>query len=152
MHEQSQTIMGPGRLWFNIFGRGTGNAGTQLPGTPAYPNLDSAERGAIQRSQSEHNPFEDPMAVQRYWERSYQPPVQQFNPSPPPMRQRPNAMARRNMHDSDTDASRSLDELSQLAAYRDMVERNSRSAFGSTNEHQNELYQLFLDLMWNQIK
>ena len=82
MHEQSETVQGPDGLWYNVFGRGTANAGTVLPGTRGHRTVKEAENEAERRSESFHG-SEDPLDIQRYWERSYRKPMangQQFSP------------------------------------------------------------------------
>lgn len=77
-HEQSNTIQNFDNQnyggWMNVFGQNTPNAGGQLPGSPVYPSAGSAVQAAKQRSQSSTEPS-SPLEMQRFWERSYAPPV-----------------------------------------------------------------------------
>jgi hypothetical protein len=50
MHEQSETVQRPDGKWINVYGRGTPQAGQQLPGTPAYATVKEAETAAQSRS------------------------------------------------------------------------------------------------------
>lgn len=76
MHEQSETVQDENGNWVNVFGRGTGNAGSPLPGMPRYSTSSEAGLSAAKRSRSFHG-SEAPLDVQRYWERSYTPPVKE---------------------------------------------------------------------------
>lgn len=49
-HEQSETIQAPDGTWINVYGKATPKRGQQLPGTPAYPTVQDAERDARARS------------------------------------------------------------------------------------------------------
>ena len=80
-HEQSETIQDENGNWVNVFGRGTGNAGSRLPGMPTYATVGAADAAAAARSRGFHG-SEAPMDVQRYWERSYSPPVKEMPPMP----------------------------------------------------------------------
>src|SRR5690349_12512726 len=79
-HEHSETIQDEAGNWVNVFGRDTGNAGSRLPGMPSYATVGEADAAAAARSRGFHG-SEAPLDVQRYWERSYTPPVKE-NPMP----------------------------------------------------------------------
>lgn len=76
MHEQSETIQDKLGRWVNVFGRGTGNAGSRLPGMPDYATVGAADAAAAARSKAFRSE-PDALGIQRYWERSYTPPVQE---------------------------------------------------------------------------
>jgi hypothetical protein len=51
VHEQSETIQNAQGQWINVYGRGTPQAGQQLPGTRTHATVESAVSEAQQRSQ-----------------------------------------------------------------------------------------------------
>ena len=81
MHEQSETVQDQVGRWLNIFGQGTANAGSQLPGTSAFASLPQAVGAAQDRSAGSRESF-SPMDLQRMYERSYTPPVGATGPRP----------------------------------------------------------------------
>lgn len=97
MHEQSETVQDQLGRWMNIFGRNTANAGSPLPGPNGFRSLGQAESAAQNRSQGAPETL-SPLDIQRHWERSYAPPVQQRQglralPQPAPMSQMQKLMA-----------------------------------------------------------
>lgn len=97
MHEQSETIQDQLGRWMNVFGRNTANAGSPLPGPNGFRSLGQAEGAAQSRSQGAPETL-SPLDIQRHWERSYAPPVQQRQglralPQPAPMTQMQKLMA-----------------------------------------------------------
>lgn len=78
MHEQSETTQGPGNQWFNVYGQGTAVPGRPLPGGGPYDALVEAVKAALRRSKATPIADEQPLAVQRAWERvAGQKPIQQ---------------------------------------------------------------------------
>lgn len=59
MHEQSETVERDGKF-YNVYGRGTQQAGQDLPGEKPYDTLDAAVTGAKARSHSfDHGPWNE---------------------------------------------------------------------------------------------
>lgn len=69
-HEQSETYQDDNGQYYLGYGRGTAVPGQRLPNTPSFPSPEAAEPYAVARSRQTSSAQEQPLAIQRAWERA----------------------------------------------------------------------------------
>ena len=65
MHEQSETVQREDGKWINVYGKGTPQAGTQLPDSDAYDSKLEAVAAAKARSEG-YGRVKPPQASEQY--------------------------------------------------------------------------------------